>query len=220
MSEDFAGAEHELVPGVLRGYRAWRWQEGRLIACNWDGTWEPGRNEARCLRYQGCGVPECASCAAYIHPEPVPYSPCACGFYAKHKPGGYDSRGSVIGVIKAYGKVVLGTLGFRAQYAEIEALSMVSHEIARTVNDYYQVPCFDYYQVPCFADYGEMLEKFPPIPVDELLPPKPKVHGLGIEDLIISSYSVPPSGWAVGPPVTLEMWNRMLQNFPNGQAPL
>jgi len=211
VSDDFTGTEHELVPGVLRGYRAWRWYEGRLIACNWGEAWGPGRNEARCLRYKACGVPECAVCRSKNH-GPIPASSCACGFYAKHKPGDYDPRGSVLGVIKAYGKVVLGTLGFRAQYAEIEAISFVPHLLVYGIEG----TTSDYYQVPHFTDPRDMYEQFPPIPVDELLP-----ESVSSVETDLTAYSaIPPSGWAGGLLTTPEMWKLIQTYFPNGQAPL
>ena len=202
MSKDFTGSEHEVVPGALRGYRAWRYDQGLLQACNFDGfPWLPGRNEAVCARTpmnRLCDNPDCPSCRRC--PGPTPVAECSCGFYAKHRPDNFDSRGYVIGVIKAYGKVILGTEGFRAQYAEIEALAPLTSLYPESLSQY---------KVPILTP-GMMLERFPPISVKELLPPEPEV----VVDTSFSKFSI-----TLNQTLSPEQAKRMLQLFfPNGQV--
>lgn len=187
VSESWDGPERELVPGSLRGYRAWALDmKGGLHACNWPSfVWQPGRNEANCqdsYRRPGCG---CDLCSAQrmggLHVAPM--QPCQCGFYARHRPGQYDTRGEIGGVIKAYGKVILAETGFRAQYAEIEALFMHSQIAAWPGGMYWPGDLHwagtaamlnEKYQVPVFESEEAMLEDFPPISVDQLMPePEP-----------------------------------------------
>jgi hypothetical protein len=179
--------EREVVPGVLRGYRAWRWDEGSLAACNWGTRWTSGRNEAVCYKTSACPCDSCKAGLVIQQANPhlvVPEAECACGIYAKHLPGNYDYRGLVIGVIKAYGKVILGTKGFRAQYAEIEALAIRYDQLSSGYSDL--VETLTQYQVPIFVTEYEMVEKFPPIPVTELLPKEEAIRAYGYHRMVMS----------------------------------
>ena len=217
MSNDYGdrNSEREVVPGVLRGYRTWQFDGTHLVACNFDGVrWLPGRNEAVCMRDEDCKCIHCdrvrkerGTVARQTHL--APQGDCTCGFYAKHKPGGYDTRGTFIGIIKAYGKVILGTLGFRAQYAEIEALA-IHHVIGRLSG-------LAQYEVPIFADPRVMVEQFPPIPVTELLPKEDEVDMSEMHSIAVSAWT--PQAMAVSMPLTQAQWNKMWESlFPNGNV--
>lgn len=97
---------------------------------------------------------------------------CGCGFYGyQHGSNDYYSpgtggKGPVGGVIRGYGKVILGTRGFRAEKVEIlalyidaEKLQMADHKLddglirARLAHNY---------GVPIFEDYQQLLTEFPP----------------------------------------------------------
>ena len=116
---DYAGTESTLVPGRLRGYRLWGLQdkEPLLHSTNTTHCWQRGDNEAMCCYYN--------------HPDaPAPISMCHCGFYAKHDHTYFDDIAGwiedttyVAGVIEAWGKILLGDKGFRAQYARIVAIT-------------------------------------------------------------------------------------------------
>jgi len=169
----------ELVPGTLRGYRGWRWDDHtqRLMSTGWMHDWAPERlqPDAMCLRPDGE--------AWNFHVEPidrrlnslVPYPPppnlrpapmprCTCGFYASYAPRTYIDHGWLYGLgylhgtVSAHGAVVLGTKGFRAQRVELDALwGRAGYAAAKA------------YGVPWFATEREMLQEFPPSNVDELL---------------------------------------------------
>lgn len=220
---DFHGADREVVPGVLRGYRGWTFSSLTLglAACNYpDHIWVPGRNEAACKATNGtCPCDECQQIIKERE-HSVPAGNCTCGFYAKHQPGGWDSRANVLGVIKAYGNVVLGTLGFRAQYAEIEALVPTFY-----MYDNIGPLLADRYQVPILRDLREMERMFPSIPVDELLPKKePSPYDIVDWSGVVVTPS--PSGGVVitgspsGISVSYAEWNKMIQDWiQNGKMP-
>ena len=114
---EYSNNEVTLVPGFLRGFRAWGLglfnDAPTLTGTIQTGyVWQPGRNEADCLvrSYGGRGI---------VHPCPSPK--CSCGLYARYLDRHHRYVG-VTGIIKVTGDIVLGTAGFRAQYAEIEAL--------------------------------------------------------------------------------------------------
>jgi hypothetical protein len=214
-----SSSSREVVPGTLRGYRGWRMdsRNGVLYACNWMDAWISGRNEASCKMANPPGC-KCGDCnPAPSEPHAAPSGNCTCGFYGKHLPFDYDHRANVVGVIKAYGNVVLGTKGFRAQYAEIEALLPLSL-YGGLVPEIWEASR-DLYQVPVFEDHDSMLEQFPPISVKELLPEEES----GVKDF--SSYHSPGlSGTSFtvalpGANMTPEMWKMLQSLFPNGQTP-
>lgn len=128
----------ELYVGMdLRGYRSW--------VPDWDGDntpilrpvhrgrlniWTPGVNEAQCFRGEqpdsaadGCGVQ-------------VPNPNCDCGFYGFFDPAG-PNKGNLdldivtpcvmSGVIQGTGHVLMAERGFRAEKAELVALSPPRH---------------------------------------------------------------------------------------------
>lgn len=174
MLAEYGDKEAELVPGVLRGYRSWYLRlgdlGGYLEAINFPVAWEPSRNTAHCVN----GI--------QLVRHDAPHARCTCGFYARHTPEFWTGSSTyqppfVLGSIRAYGKVILGTGGFRAQYAEIEALAIA-----------YASPVPLPYNVPIFSSLTELVEQFPPIPVDHLLerelePPAPKRVRFRLGDL-------------------------------------
>lgn len=149
MSE-YGDIEQTMVPGTLRGYREWIPTPEGLKAVNFPIIWGPGVNTARCA-------------ATFLeHPNRVtPVRACTCGFYARHAPFHLSFPSSIAGVIKASGRVILGTAGFRAQHAEIEALYFESWWGTSTM--------LDQYNVPIYGDFGAMERDFPPISVQHLL---------------------------------------------------
>lgn len=171
VSSDYGATERELVPGALRGYRSWRnGHDGNLLAVNFKNYWVRGVNVATCLAGGGAcpGPLSCNMCAGGSgHVSPM--ADCTCGFYAAHQIGGVDHRGSVVGSIKAYGKVLVGPKGFKAQKAEIEALVFGGTVFTRTVMS-------EMWGVPIFSSTSELLEAFPPIPVDHLIPSEEEAY--------------------------------------------
>lgn len=175
MSDEYTGPEHLLVPGTLRGYRAWRLDGSFLRSVVDAGVWQETGNTADCGRFD--------SRLMIIGPEVLDYhrTPdrhCTCGFYAKHHlsavEGEFNLRQFLHGSIKAYGKVILGTKGFRAQYADIEALCTPSrHSTCDCCPNLETALACQYPNIPIYHDREAFLNDFPPIPVDHLLPPEP-----------------------------------------------
>lgn len=161
MQSEFSGKEAELVPGVLRGYREWRLNpSGNLMAVNFEIPWGRGKNTAWCAKGQVNYPPT-------PHSNAIPEANCTCGFYARHEPTGFG-LGSVVGSVKAYGKIILGTLGFRAQFVEIEAVA-VSHDIRVPPLSDVLSATREIYQIDIFGNLDQLVKAFPPIPVNHLL---------------------------------------------------
>jgi hypothetical protein len=89
-----------------------------------------------------------------------------CGFYGFHKPEMLDvdtryvqrTSKQIGGSFKATGSIVLATLGFRAQHAEVEALyGGLNGEGERAA---------EHYGVPWFQTQAELVEQFPFIPLE------------------------------------------------------
>jgi hypothetical protein len=170
------GAEPQTVPGTLRGYRAWRvdrdWRflglhNTRLQSVNSDnphawGSKEPQQAACRPFRTCFCELRGCRDCiAAKDHRSPA--EKCSCGYYATYDPDSYKvyarvGRIYIHGCVKAFGLISLGTQGFRAEYAQVEAVYGLGARAAAR-----------YYGVPWFRSQKRMLEHFPPQDVTELL---------------------------------------------------
>lgn len=185
MSNDQYGAvDAELVPGALRGYRSWRVLDDELTACNFPLKWPVGVMESRHVSFgsylAGFRIVGCKASPQKDH---------SCGIYANHEPGYEDSRGWIVGSIKAYGRTIVGTRGFRAGKAEVEALTLNPDALNKAhwsirnfegkvvLSDPLQVEqMWDTvhrlgwnYQVPVFRSTEALVEAFPPISVAHLL---------------------------------------------------
>lgn len=135
--------EHQPVPdGVvpLVGYREWSIRTGpsgrppRLLSLFHPTTWphdEPF--SAVCLR----PVTWPDRSAPRIH-DGVPEESCQCGIYAFRRPQFDSLNGAagliVRGIVFGWGRYVLGTLGWRAQFARLVAL-LASDENPQVVDD-------------------------------------------------------------------------------------
>lgn len=222
----------ELVPGVLRGYRAWRLRgrskptglHSRFNSFSWepeyspdllpvtcypDVSWRRGLNTAGCRVRDSVGrvatrlgmdpdrfLSTCATTGgrltgAFIDAHgsswhaPTDSSPaakCSCGFYSYYDRFSEEflgTRAGVHGSVRAYGKVLLGPRGFRAEKVEVEAICM-SHNLNELVPDANNRARLvgnvaAYYNVPWFWSQEELLRAFPPNDLTALLPPEPAV---------------------------------------------
>lgn len=125
-----------------------------------------------------------ASCifAQVHHPHTsAPASGCTCGFYGKHQPFDLYEYNSLMqmfhrrlppdyvivrGSIQASGRIIVGTKGFRAEKACIEALSGDElYNFARMT------------RLPWFPSMEELVAAFPPDNVSELLVDKAHNYG-------------------------------------------
>jgi hypothetical protein len=132
-------------------------QEGlRLCDCGCNGWFDAG----------GRRYPPLVTPCAGLDPN------CSCGFYAYqrgsndyYRPNHTTGSGNVQAVVRGYGKVVLGTRGFRAQKAQIVAICMpadVTYRNARRGNEgVYRQQMGERYGVPVFTEFDAMLRDFP-----------------------------------------------------------
>jgi hypothetical protein len=131
----------EPVVGGFRGFRWWRVGRGGWLESPFYGRtrWQPERNRAECfiLRH---GRMWFHSRLRAEHEAGPPVLGCDCGFYALHdlpsqttreqqrlSPWEVDPResgfgGLVLGIAEAWGKVLIGTDGWRAQFSKALAL--------------------------------------------------------------------------------------------------
>ena len=130
----------EAVPivGSVRGYRWWRLSENEELLSPWRGPirWDPGENEAACLARRGVFG---WKMSRVPHPRGCPAAGCECGFYALHSIPEINDRidraiweidsstsggrhGLVLGIVAGYGRVLVGTAGWRARFSSILAL--------------------------------------------------------------------------------------------------
>lgn len=125
----------ELYVGLdLRGYRSWvpDWAADntpilRPVHRGRNNPWTPGVNQAQCFAGENPDLVTGGTCGA-----PVPNEHCDCGFYGFFDPTGPNKSNLdldivtpcvVAGVIQGTGRVVLAERGFRAEKAELVALS-------------------------------------------------------------------------------------------------
>lgn len=122
MSNEYSGAT--VVPSSLRGFRFWTVDCAELEIYSMNGELWTG--EAKCKvisRHLNLTLPP--------HMDYSPDPSCTCGIYARHDPNDlFDlvtriDAGTLIiaGSILASGRIELGTRGFRAEHAKIEAIS-------------------------------------------------------------------------------------------------
>jgi hypothetical protein len=158
---EFTGELGEAAP---RGFRWWRVSpDGELYSAWFDSAWDPSSNEATCA----LPVSRVSRRAwAKRHAGGVPAPGCSCGFYALHRvpeqsgaepdperpwlldPEGWSGLGArvVFGVAEAWGRVLIGTEGWRSRYSRSIALyvppssDLWSSDRLRMVSDRYGIP--------------------------------------------------------------------------------
>lgn len=77
-----------------------------------------------------CGEPSCHNGRHIVDSGHRFDADCQCGFWA-YDEAGFKPHGDVIGAIEGYGKVTVGTKGFRAEKARIVAISCENGEGTR-----------------------------------------------------------------------------------------
>jgi hypothetical protein len=161
MSE-FGGGE--LLVGEVVGLRTLPVDvAGMLLPLYSNGAWYDGANEAACSPPTG------------THPRgahAVPAEDCECGFYAYGDVAAMRMQRQsrfVLAVVSCWGNVVAGTLGFRAQYARVDALWLapsVPPWLRRRV-------AVRYPSARLYADQRAMLAEYPLTRLDCYEPPRP-----------------------------------------------
>lgn len=156
----------ETVPGTLRGYRAWRW----------DPKWEPlvlypvGFHNYAGIRVWDNLKTE-ASCAHWektekMSPHPAPVFGCTCGVYARYVSMDSHDVWPLLGSIRASGRIVLQRRGFRAQFAQVEALTTPDFRYRGQLQE-----LGAHYGVPVFNTFHELQDEFPPSDVSRWVSP-------------------------------------------------
>lgn len=107
--EMFSGPDFAV--GSMLVMRQWTQdKQGRLHSPHQNFLWKPGESVAEChFSFSNEGAK---------HPR----QGCGCGFYAYYQDTFRPHHGTVTGIIEAYGHVVIGELGVRAQKARIVAV--------------------------------------------------------------------------------------------------
>lgn len=178
--------EREAEPAII-----WS-NDFRLYGMN-SIPWQVEKTKAKCIKKQQKGVLTKRNIRDGIHPNhEVPDAICRCGLYAVHDPFDLINRFGfhkntphvVLGVVECWGKVILGSVGLRAQYAKPVAITtwcynMDSYKasplnyvypghrraIINSIGKRYRIPVYDSY-----AGFGEMIKDFPPERLDNILP--------------------------------------------------
>ena len=175
-SSAYGGRQVGMVPGTLRGYRFWRFDDVKMLLfpahVSRCGAWAYGVNVAMCDRYF---LPtEGRDDHSRFGPQAPPRADCGCGIYAtydhltyrSHLPKFWINYGPVPsrlvhGSIKASGRIILGVKGFRAEKAEVEALWGWRSQLAALA-----------YEVPWFRTRRQFLKEFPSNDMSNLLEEK------------------------------------------------
>ena len=130
--DDFVGPS--LVIGEIYGMRSWVLEntEGELASIAYSHDWQPGVNSKRrcgnCDRWDDIVKPPEGS-TWVSQPGDMSMSDCSCGFYAYYTPKtGYAVNARCVsGIVKGYGRTVVGDKGFRASKMEIVAFVRPKH---------------------------------------------------------------------------------------------
>ncbi|HET6910190.1 MAG TPA: hypothetical protein VFH54_12680 [Mycobacteriales bacterium] len=171
-----------LVPGRLRGYRAWALDlagvvDGRGLGLrplrDVDVTWDVTL-DAQCVKdtntFQFLARVPWRDVPERIHGA-SPSPDCDCGIYGWYDPQDTRiARGHVYGVIDATGRVLLGQHGFRASQATVRALVAANP----LLTSWWESKGIDVY--PTLDD---LVQAYPPDDVSELVPPPPPQPEIG-----------------------------------------
>jgi hypothetical protein len=125
-----------LLDGLDNALASGRPQVLRLTGAR--GAWHKGENVARCLTY-----------ADPHFSHVVPVENCGCGFWAYWALGDKQvSSPAVAGIVKGYGEVIEGELGFRCSHAKIVALFPLGYstELALNLEDAYGADVYHNFQ--------------------------------------------------------------------------
>lgn len=120
-----------------------------------------------------------------------------CGFYGYHEmdsldnsetyvPGFDDMKSSfIVGSFKATGSVILGTVGFRAEKVEVEALCGNYPRIGKELSRQYNVPWFETRE--------ELLTQFPFVPMEGFTYERPATGTGPISSIVAAGWGPAPS---------------------------
>lgn len=186
MTQGFTG---DPVVGAIRGYRWWRATADGMLRSAWWGhvVWTPGKNGAECYATRPLLF---RRRWRRVHEGGVPAAECGCGFYGLHRlprepAGGPTSRpwrfdpelwagpgDQVFGAVEAWGHVLIGTEGWRSEFARPLAVfiperhPLCGSASVREMRRRYGIPVATGLR-ELVAGWGPRGEMDPLIPVDE-----------------------------------------------------
>lgn len=161
-------SERPLMIGTLTGMRCWKINRltQMLLPCSTviNQPWTPGTNNAQCFRK--------LIQSAWKMPDDHRFMGvnCTCGFYAYYSDlHVYLNNSTIEGVIEGYGRMVVGTQGFRCERAVVKALvhpqpsamTMLFPELSTDEKEESLMQLAAKYNVPVFDSTEEMLTHFP-----------------------------------------------------------
>lgn len=160
------GSSNLIIDTVI-GYRQWYFCNNELFS-HGDTVWID-----RSL------IGECKAWGSELfNTHDAPDDGCTCGIYAHYLPLESYARGfsNVFGVVRASGKILMGTKGFRAEKVEIAALAALGQcnrwfECTESALEPQLETLVDFCTkigVPYFSTVEEMVEQFPQVDLTSL----------------------------------------------------
>src|SRR5699024_7206342 len=170
--DGFYNDHHTRILADIYGTRMFRVaDDGALTGLTYKQEWVTGVNTAKCYSPRRLklrpGQGSVYMQAAYPGPESRKHNmiDCGCGFYAFFDSACRYGNGNlrlVAGVIKATGRCIIGTKGFRASNAEIVALSMPHPDALKGQQiDRVQTMIDRYHTTPVYETPEAMLHEHP-----------------------------------------------------------
>lgn len=171
--EEFSRHELPLALGQLYGLRFWHTRRGAkpdvtLYGC-WLRDWHQGVNSARCFSAAETAKRQGEKTEVSHQEHQSPDLGCGCGFWAywDNAAGSYTEYNGrqvdVTGVIRGFGKTIIGSKGFRCEKAEILGLcvnSIFCDKVPGRLKEHVSALSVRY-SVPVFFSVPELLETFP-----------------------------------------------------------
>lgn len=116
--------------------------------------WRPQGDVARCTSFGAWPFQMMLPSQPDDHLSPV--RTCSCGYYGWYRPQETFEYYNlpVFGCFQAWGRITLGTLGFRAQHVRVEAIASAEPEVVARLKVVYP-------QVSVFASPAALVEQFP-----------------------------------------------------------
>lgn len=160
--------EEAVYPGTLLGYRYWRTDNRVLRSVIWDVPWDRPTVTAVCRDEYGLLLDDEQ---APLHS--APWQECCCGFYGWYTSeealsnhvsnwglGDPEHRSDalIFGTIAASGKVIPGTIGFRAEKAQILGVVGQGMAWASVATDFEA----RYPDVAVAESIEDLIRRFPP----------------------------------------------------------
>lgn len=162
-----------LVPGSLIGYRQYSWDGLNFNSANSQFTMKLVAEE---------NVAVCKRLSPRLNDEEhtAPGRTCHCGFYGWYDPYNIENTGvantisntSVLAAIEVWGRVILGTKGFRAEKMRVKGVIPPQWLVAsRNQQDYFAwIEQVENLGAEVFPTLMDMMMKYPKPDVKDLLP--------------------------------------------------